>query len=142
VMLPQSANFPATSVQASEPLFLNASSIEAIGPFPGSDPLAIDTEAAPPADLNSQLLASLGPWSFTSSLVTGRQTPGVAAWGNYVYVLGGTNSSGALASVERATINPDGSLGTWSTIGTLPAARTGHRVVAAPGTKECGVRRH
>src|SRR6266699_890052 len=37
----------------------------------------------------------------------------------YLYALGGTNSSGA---VYRAALNADGSVGTWSSLTTLPAA--------------------
>ena len=36
---------------------------------------------------------------------------------SYVYAIGGENASSILTTIERAPINPDGTLGAWTTIG-------------------------
>jgi len=72
---------------------------------------------------------ALGAWTATTALPTGlafhaavvatQRNSAVTSIG-YLYALGGsTNSSGA---VYRAALNADGSVGTWSSIATLPAA--------------------
>ena len=66
---------------------------------------------------------SLGSWSNTSSLNTGRLGgPGVVAHNGYLYAIGGYKS-GYLASVEYAPINNDGTLGLWSSVSSLNARR-------------------
>jgi hypothetical protein len=57
----------------------------------------------------------------------------MAAWGNYVYVLGGSNGSGLLSSIERALVNADGTLGNWQAMGNLSSAREGLKSVAVNG---------
>lgn len=61
-----------------------------------------------------------------TALVTGRSGHTSVIIGNFVYVIGGTRNDGAkLASIERATIMPDGSLGPFTTIEvTLTTARS------------------
>lgn len=61
---------------------------------------------------------SLGPYSVVpnSGFVTPRTVHTSAVIGNYLYVIGGQGASGNLTSVERAAINPDGTLGTFSTV--------------------------
>jgi N-acetylneuraminic acid mutarotase len=42
---------------------------------------------------------------------------------NYIYVLGGNSSNGALNTIQRVSFDSDGNLSsTWSNVGTLPAA--------------------
>lgn len=41
---------------------------------------------------------------------------------NRLYVLGGTNADGPVSSVYTATVNSDGSLGSWTSATSLPAA--------------------
>jgi Kelch motif protein len=77
---------------------------------------------------------SLSPFSIVSgvTLATARYLHTSIIVGNLLYVIGGTGASGAaLASIERATINPDGSLGSFTTVsGTnLFSARYGHSSV-------------
>ena len=56
----------------------------------------------------------LGAWRGTSSLNLDRTNFGLVQHDGYLYALGGTRSSGLqLTSVERALIQPDGSLGPW-----------------------------
>ncbi len=59
---------------------------------------------------------SLSAWQYAKhKLNVGRSYHGVAHVGGYVYVVGGsrTNVKGLLDSVERAAVNPDGSIGPW-----------------------------
>jgi len=60
---------------------------------------------------------SLSSWSYTSSMNELRYWPGVIVYNNWIYVLGGYNAPGGvptnLASIERVSINPDGSLNAW-----------------------------
>ena len=56
----------------------------------------------------------MGTWSVTSPLNLDRTNFGLVQHDGYLYALGGTRSSGLqLTSVERALIQPDGSLGPW-----------------------------
>lgn len=58
---------------------------------------------------------TLGAWSTTSSLNTGRSYPGAVAYNGYLYAIGGDDdTSTAYATTESAKINADGSLGSWS----------------------------
>jgi N-acetylneuraminic acid mutarotase len=62
-----------------------------------------------------------------SALETARYLHTTAIAGNYLYVVGGNDGATILASVERASINADGSLGTFATItGGLVNARMSH----------------
>ena len=59
---------------------------------------------------------NLSPWRFGPELNTERGYFSVAAHGNYLYAVGGArgiNGKELLASVERAEIKPDGTLGEW-----------------------------
>jgi len=51
-----------------------------------------------------------------TTLVTGRANATTVVLGGYVYVIGGSNASGPLASVERAQIQSDGTLGAFATV--------------------------
>lgn len=77
----------------------------------------------------------LGSWQATSSLQVGRYTHGAAAASGYLYVVGGIGRPpGAQTnSVERAAINSDGKLGTWSFAQSMATARSGAAVVEANG---------
>ncbi len=65
---------------------------------------------------------TLGSWT------TGTSLPGALAYSqaivtsNRVYLLGGINGSGYVATVYTAPINADGTLGTWATGTSLPGA--------------------
>jgi N-acetylneuraminic acid mutarotase len=62
------------------------------------------------------------------SLATARREMTSAVIGNFVYVVGGCGDHGLLATVERAPIMADGSIGTFSTVQgvTLVKARMDH----------------
>jgi hypothetical protein len=68
-----------------------------------------------------------GSWTATSTLPAGVCGLGVAVYNGKVYAAGGRTGSGAatgVSTVEYATIQPDGSLSTWTADNsTLPAAR-------------------
>lgn len=59
---------------------------------------------------------SLGTWSYTSSMTMSRGSqPATAILNNYLYVLGGSDNYNSYTNtIERAFINPDGSLGAWT----------------------------
>ena len=59
---------------------------------------------------------SLGPFAILTdvALSTGRLSGGVVVAGKFVYAIGGFY--GGETSIERASINPDGSLGTFSIV--------------------------
>lgn len=66
-----------------------------------------------------------------SVLAVGRAGHTSAVVGGYVYAVGGTGNAGGLASVERAPINPDGTLGAFALVtSALAAPRSGHTMTA------------
>lgn len=61
------------------------------------------------------------------SLPQGHVYGGVAVVGDWVYVLGGNRSgAGVIADIARARVQPDGSLGVFSSAGSLPSPRGYH----------------
>lgn len=74
---------------------------------------------------------TLGPFGAVVgvALMTSRKYHTAAVVGSYLYIIGGMGAGGALSSVERASINPDGSLGTFAVVATLPAPRAAHTSV-------------
>jgi N-acetylneuraminic acid mutarotase len=79
---------------------------------------------------------SLGPFADVPNLLLSKARAYHASIvvGNYLYVLGGQDSTGALASVERSAIAADGSLGPFAaTSVTLATGRIGPTVVALAG---------
>lgn len=82
---------------------------------------------------------ALGPWQHTSSLSEPRFYLDAAIIGNYLYAIGGASGPrGAenmpVATVERAAIQADGSLGPWQRDAALTTPRRGLRVVTV-GTR-------
>lgn len=86
---------------------------------------------------------SLNNWVDTTPLPQGRLTGGgtmSAVWGAYLYISGGcgtVNSSGyctaVRSDVELASINADGSLDTWNTVGTAFDERLAGNLIAWRG---------
>jgi hypothetical protein len=78
---------------------------------------------------------SLGVFDTISelNLATARSGHTTAVVGSFLYALGGAGSTGLLNSVERAAINPDGSLGSFTTVNSavLGTARSSHATVIA-----------
>lgn len=76
----------------------------------------------------------LGQWRQTSSLVEGRFYNAAVAHNGFLYTLGGGGGAPGdqnypIASVERAMINGDGSLGPWQTVSRLTTPRRGLKTV-------------
>jgi len=83
---------------------------------------------------------STGSWGTTSPFTTARLGPAAVAYNGYMYVMGGyhtgsdTSCSAASAQycddVQKAAINSDGTLGTWSSVGSRYSA-TGRAFLGA-----------
>jgi hypothetical protein len=72
---------------------------------------------------------TLQPFSTVSSLLNARYSHSSVVIGNTLYVIGGYRDlafSQALASIEQATIAPDGTVGAFSSAGTLTIPRAAH----------------
>ncbi|MDB4956369.1 MAG: hypothetical protein JWO36_3938 [Myxococcales bacterium] len=99
-----------------------------IGGYTGSDSYTIQA-AAISAD------GALGGFTLsTDRLAVARETPACAVIGNYLYVIGGYNaltSPRPLDSIERAPIQPDGTLGSFTLVSGnhLVTPRGGHRML-------------
>jgi len=76
---------------------------------------------------------TLGPFAQLPAMLTvARGGPLAAVIGNYVYVVGGYDGARYLSSVERAPINPDGSLGAFAVVSSalaVPSATMAGAVV-------------
>ncbi len=105
------------------------------------------------AEINSN--GSLGSWSYSNPIVNDTDDQAICAAGivdfgggnAYLYELGGTYSG--LDRVAYAKINPDGSLGSWSTTTALPsvdwfnrATVVGNTIIHATGHLNTGSDRH
>ena len=81
---------------------------------------------------------SIGAFSIVNdvALATPRSRAACAVIGGSLYVIGGENTGGQpLGDMERATINADGTIGSFSSVPMMLAtARFGHRVVIAGDT--------
>lgn len=90
---------------------------------------AANVRPAEPSPWDENLMG----WTPVTSLPAGIDSAAAAAVGNWLFILGGRNNNGAaLNSVQRAHMNPDGSLGSWQTINPpLPQALYGHAAVSA-----------
>lgn len=67
---------------------------------------------------------SLGTWETLPPMTTPREKPAAVVIGDAIYVIGGLSSySGYQSSIERARINPDGSLGAWQIVSSMITPR-------------------
>jgi hypothetical protein len=78
---------------------------------------------------------TLGPFIDSGALTQARESVSAVAVGPFVYVLGGqTNDAVAIPAatsvVERAPLNPDGTIGSFSAAGSLASPRDSHASVA------------
>ena len=80
---------------------------------------------------------TLGSWTATTALPSGRHSHGAAAFNGYMYVAGGSASFtpgvAQLADVFVAPIASDGTLGAWTTTTPLPTGRAKIGVAAVGG---------
>ncbi len=74
---------------------------------------------------------SLGTWQVISSMTTPRAAAAAVVANGFLYAIGGGDYSGPLDSIERAAINPDGSLGSWSVIDSLTMPLHSHAAVTS-----------
>ena len=75
---------------------------------------------------------TLGAWSSLTPLPQARWDLGIAVAGGYLWAIGGYNSSAvATATVYRAAINTNGTIGSWLVMTPLPAGLGEHSVTYA-----------
>lgn len=70
-------------------------------------------------------------WHATTTLSSTRSMSGAIAYNNRLYIVGGLSGTGtgtAVTTTEYTDINPNGTLGGWTTGTALPAALQGHSV--------------
>jgi N-acetylneuraminic acid mutarotase len=77
---------------------------------------------------------TLGSWSSTTSLPSGRYSHTSVVYNGYLYVIGGRTSSTTYSTeVYYAPLNPNGTLGSWSSTTSLPSGRYSHTSVVYNG---------
>ena len=73
-------------------------------------------------------------WSATTSFPDGRYAHSSVAYNGYLYVIGGNAPGGDFfGDVQFASINSDGTVGSWSATTSLPFVRSEHTSVAQNG---------
>lgn len=83
------------------------------------------------AQINSN--GSLGAWISSASFTTARASHKTFTNNGYIYVMGGRNSGGFLSDVQFAPLNGNGTIGSWSTTTSLPAAMSDFGVSVSGG---------
>jgi len=77
---------------------------------------------------------NVGTWSVTQPLPSPRQNLASASSGGFVYALGGRQDSGGnFSEVWFARVQPNGSLGSWTSTTPLTVGKRGHAAVAWGG---------
>lgn len=78
---------------------------------------------------------TLGTWQAATSFTTARWDHSAFAYNGYIYILGGRTggSNAATNTVQYASINANGSLGTWTATTAFNTARYGQTAVAYNG---------
>lgn len=74
---------------------------------------------------------SLSSWQIESPMIKRRVGHTAVAFNNYIYVLSGQFDGTVPGSVERAQVNPDGSLESWQLLDSMATTRTSHVSVVA-----------
>ena len=95
----------------------------------GLDDVSIGTASVERTAIGSD--GSLGPFSVVGPLVHARGTHTNTVVGNALYVIGGLAPGGHVTTVERAIINADGSLSSFSVIPGLTENRARHTALSA-----------
>lgn len=94
-------------------------------PTSTSDYLSTVERAAVNAD------GTLGSWQIVNSMTIGRQYLAAVAVNGYLYAIGGDTILGSdRNTVERAALNPDGTLGSWQLVNSMTMPR-GHVAAVA-----------
>jgi len=73
-------------------------------------------------DINLESNSVLGEWGEVGNLPITLSDSSVIVTRNRVFLLGEWNGSVSFSTIQTATINADGTLGSWSTAGSLPSA--------------------
>jgi N-acetylneuraminic acid mutarotase len=84
---------------------------------------------------NPSTQSDITGWTSTNSLTTVLSYPASLVTKNYIYILGGYNTTnGTLNTIQRASFDANGVLSsTWSNVGTIPVAMYAMGYVAAKG---------
>ena len=91
-------------------------------------PSAGPTTATSPASAAYQSHGPLGPWQSAPPIAAPRTAVEAVRVGGYVFAQGAALGASPGYSIERATINADGTLGTWQAAGPIPPS--GGRAIA------------
>lgn len=83
------------------------------------------------APVNSD--STIGAWTATTSFATPRFWHTSAAYNGRLYVIGGTCNTGYLNDVQYASINADGTVGSWYATASFTYARKAHASAARNG---------
>ncbi len=79
---------------------------------------------------------TLGSWTNTTDLPVAYESPSVAVYNGYMYLIGGNVYNGSpqtVATTYYSKIGSDGTLGSWTTTTALPEVMANHSVVATGG---------
>ncbi|MCB0125471.1 MAG: hypothetical protein KDE31_31965, partial [Caldilineaceae bacterium] len=76
---------------------------------------------------------SLGAWELISTMNFERHSRNAIVIDGFIYVVGDSQNAGQTDSIERAALNPDGTLGNWQVVGSLPVGRADGTVLTANG---------
>jgi hypothetical protein len=76
---------------------------------------------------------TIGTWSSTASFTNGRYGLSAFAYAGYIYVLGGTDASTYYSDTQYASINSNGTIGTWAYTTPFTGGRYDSGVVAYDG---------
>jgi hypothetical protein len=76
---------------------------------------------------------TIGTFATTTALNQGRSTPGVAAYGGYLYVFGGNAGTSYVGDTQVGPIASDGSIGQWNLTRTFATPRAGVGSAAVDG---------
>jgi N-acetylneuraminic acid mutarotase len=83
---------------------------------------------------NPSTQSDITDWTSTNSLTVTTYGAASLVTKNYIYILGGANSSGYLNAIQRASFDSNGNLtSTWSNVGTIPVAIDSMGYVATKG---------
>jgi hypothetical protein len=77
---------------------------------------------------------TIGTWNTTTSFTTARLEHTSVVHNGYLYVIGGNNGvGGVLNNVQYASINANGTIGTWNSTTSFTTGRAGHTSVVQNG---------